>query len=345
MDELSIFNPDSIGIANGNYFGLPCSLNDSEIVIIPVPWDVTTSYRAGTSKGPEAIAAASLQVDLFDCNIPEAWKVRIGTLPLDKSLIKKNAEARKISSRIIAGLEKGASEEQMADKIVLVNEACDRMNQYVHDTSAKFIAMGKKVCILGGEHSVPFGNILALSEVFSEFGILHIDAHADLRKAYEGFTSSHASIMYNVLQNISQVKTICQVGQRDYCSAEDEIIRSDKRIAFFPDNSLSEMLFKGIGWNEICNRVIESLPDNVYISFDIDGLSPDLCPGTGTPVPGGMSFREADYLLYKLASSGKRIIGFDLCEVAPGNDEWDANVGARLLYKLCLYLHLSCHNA
>jgi len=94
----------------------------------------------------------------------------------------------------------------------------------------------------------------------------------------------------------------------------------------------------------LSKQILEKLPYHVYISFDIDGLTPDLCPNTGTPVPGGLTFREADYLLHTLTTSGKKIIGFDLCEVAPSrdkNNEWDANVGARLLYKLCCYSYLS----
>src|SRR5690606_18866656 len=94
----------------------------------------------------------------------------------------------------------------------------------------------------------------------------------------------------------------------------------------------------GQSWNSLCQRILEPLPSAVYVSFDIDGLSPELCPGTGTPVPGGLSFEQACYLLVHIVRSGRRIIGFDLNEVSPGrdpNNEWNGNVGARLLFKLC----------
>ena len=162
-------------------------------------------------------------------------------------------------------------------------------------------------------------------------------AHADLRDAYEGFTCSHASIMHNALQ-LPQVSRLVQVGIRDYCGAEVELAqRSGGRVVQFDDYKLARNAFEGVAWGTQCDAIIEQLPENVYVSFDIDGLSPDNCPGTGTPVPGGLSYREAVYLLARLAESGRRIVGFDLTEVSPADNdgEWNANVGARVLYKLC----------
>ncbi len=334
------FNPNDIGVANGNYFGLPFSIDESQIVILPIPWDVTTSYNPGTHNGPQAILDASLQVDLFDVNVNEAWNIEIGTEPLSEKVLKDNEKYRAISECVINCLAMGYSETELKKEIEKVNKGSRMLNDWVYDKAKQFLEKGKMVALLGGEHSVPFGYIKALSEKYAEFGILHIDAHADLRNAYEGFTYSHASIMYNVLNNIPQVTKICQVGQRDFCVQECEIIERDERLSFFSDMEISNFLFEGGTWKEICDKIIDSLPQNVYISFDIDGLSPDLCPNTGTPVPGGLSFRQADYLLFRLAASGKTIIGFDLCEVSPGSDEWDANVGARLLFKMALYSQL-----
>lgn len=334
------FNPNDIGVANGNYFGLPFSIDESQIVILPIPWDVTTSYNPGTHNGPQAILDASLQVDLFDVNVNEAWNIEIGTEPLSEKVLKDNEKYRAISEYVINCLAMGYSETELKKEIEKVNKGSRMLNDWVYDKAKQFLEKGKMVALLGGEHSVPFGYIKALSEKYAEFGILHIDAHADLRNAYEGFTYSHASIMYNVLNNIPQVTKICQVGQRDFCVQECEIIERDERLSFFSDMEISNFLFEGGTWKEICDKIIDSLPQNVYISFDIDGLSPDLCPNTGTPVPGGLSFRQADYLLFRLAASGKTIIGFDLCEVSPGSDEWDANVGARLLFKMALYSQL-----
>ena len=103
------------------------------------------------------------------------------------------------------------------------------------------------------------------------------------------------------------------------------------------DDDIHSTLLKGRPFGQIADKILERLPENVYVSFDIDGLDPSLCPNTGTPVPGGLSFPQVSYLLEVVAKSGRRIIGFDLCEVSSGdqNSEWDANVGARVLYKLC----------
>jgi agmatinase len=105
----------------------------------------------------------------------------------------------------------------------------------------------------------------------------------------------------------------------------------------FTEYGIRKDLFEGRKWKDICEDIVHELPEKVYISFDIDGLAPHLSPNTGTPVLGGFSLEEVVYLFEKILESGKKIIGFDLCEVAPGKDgEWDGNVGARVLYKLCL---------
>lgn len=343
---MSSFNPNDPGMANGNFFALPFSLEESEIALISVPWDVTTSYRAGTHKGPAAIMEASLQVDLFDVNVASAWKTKIGTLPTDKEIEKDNKKFRKVAETIIGGLEKGRDQSEFSNELKKVNKASAKINDKVYAACKQLIEKGKITGIVGGDHSVPLGNMKAVSELCEEFGILHIDAHADLRRAYEGFTYSHASIMYNALNEINQISQLTQVGIRDFCEDEAQIINTDPRIRCYTDIEIRNNLFEGKSWKKQCEEIVSSLPTNVYISFDIDGLSQDLCPNTGTPVPGGFSFREVDFLLYMLAMSNKKIIGFDLCEVSPGkDDEWDANVGARVLYKITQYVKLNKNNS
>jgi agmatinase len=339
---MTIFNPNDPGLANGNYFALPYSLEESEIALISVPWDVTTSYRAGTHKGPKSIIEASVQVDLYDVNVKDAWNTKIGTLPVDNEIPKQNKKFRKIAETVIDGLEQGRDLSEFEEESAKINSASAALNERVYNSCRKLINQGKITGVVGGDHSVPLGNIKAVSELCEEFGILHLDAHADLRKAYEGFTYSHASIMYNALNEINQISQLTQVGVRDFCEEEAEIINTDPRIRCFTDSEIRGNLYDGKTWKRQCEEIVATLHSNVYISFDIDGLSPDLCPNTGTPVPGGLSFREVDYLLNMLAQSNKKIIGFDLCEVSPGKDnEWDANVGARILYKLALYTNLN----
>ena len=158
----------------------------------------------------------------------------------------------------------------------------------------------------------------------------------DLRIAYEGFTYSHASIMYNALQ-ISQITKLVQVGIRDFCEQEVEVVQNQgNRVVVHTDMDMKADAFEGKTWQQQCDQIIAALPQKVCVSFDIDGMYSWYCPNTGTPVPGGFSFEQATYLLSKLANSGKEIIGFDLVEVAPGeNDDWDGNVGARMLFHMC----------
>lgn len=339
---MTSFNPNDPGVANGNYFALPYKLEDSEIALISVPWDVTTSYGEGTHKGPEAIIEASLQVDLFDSSLEKAWEVKIGTLPISEKIGKLNKKSRKVAESVIEKLEKGASAKELSHELDNVNAASQELNEYVYNAAKDLISKGKLTAVVGGDHSVPLGHFKAVGEKYDEFGILHIDAHADLRIGYEGFKYSHASIMYNALTEVQQVAQLTQVAVRDYCQEESDYINNNPRIRCFTDKELSKNEFEGKTWKKQCDEIIASLPENVYISLDIDGLSPEYCPGTGTPVPGGLSYNKLDYLLYSLSLSCKKIIGFDLCEVAPSEDsEWDANVGARLLYKLCIYTKLN----
>jgi len=331
------FNPNSVGVPNGSYFALPASADSSALTLIPVPWDVTTSYRPGAANGPQAMLNASSQVDLYDLENGDAWKSGIATLPESSRIRQLCSSARKDAEAVMALLEKGANEDDEALKPFLdkVNSASLELNEWVYRQAKQQLGRSKLVGLVGGDHSVPLGFIRALSEVYSDFGLLHIDAHADLREAYEGFEFSHASIMYNTLRLFPQVSALVQVGVRDLCTDELELAAGSDRVHLFDDYTLNAALLNGRTWAQLCGYMLAKLPQRVYISFDIDGLSPDLCPNTGTPVPGGLSFHQACYLISRLVALGKTIIGFDLCEV--GGGEWDATVGARVLYKLCGY--------
>ena len=330
------FDPNNAGDPNNNIFGLPFNCEDAALVILPVPWEVTVSYSPGTANGPQAVFDASLQVDLYDPFVKDAWKLGIAMDEINPDIKSQSNLLRKKAEKYIAMCaegkiaEKNPSMKKIKDEI---DKACHDLNFWVKTESLKYLDKNKIVALLGGDHSTPLGLMQALAEKHSSFAILQIDAHADLRKAYEGFEFSHASIMYNALK-ITQIKQLVQVGIRDYCDAEMAIINSDKRITTFFDRDIRHQMYEGKSWSEIVERIIGSLPEKVYISIDIDGLDPKLCPHTGTPVPGGFDFEQTVYLFEKLVSSKRKIIGFDLNEVAPGNDEWDASVGARLLYRV-----------
>ncbi|MDR2935781.1 MAG: agmatinase family protein [Rikenellaceae bacterium] len=342
---MSEFNPNMPSISNGNYFALPFAPEESAVVLLSVPWDVTTSYRPGTARGPDAILDASLQLDLCDFHNPAGWRKGIGTLETDYTILDTSRRLREEAEKVIIHLESGGTleEEYVRRKLRRINEASEQLNAHVYEEAKKWMARGKRVGVVGGDHSVPLGAIRAAAEHEGAIGVLHIDAHADLREAYEGFSYSHASIMYNVLAEVSGVTDLVQVAVRDLCEEEVKRIALDGRIACFDDAALAANRFKGMTWDKQCAAIIEKLPQKVYVSFDIDGLDPSNCPSTGTPVPGGISYNEAVYLLAQVAESGRRIVGFDLCEVAPDprGGAWNANVGARVLYKLCNILLLT----
>jgi agmatinase len=340
------FDPDAPAAPGSGIFGLPFKPDDAQFVVVPVPWEVTTSYGGGTSKGPAAILAASAQVDLYDHETGRPYESGIAMLPIPKNVAAWNREGRALAAPIIrAGGADGNKKLQSA--LGKVNKMGDRLNAWVQETTAGFIARGKTPIVLGGDHSTPFGAIAAWADAVPGLGVLHFDAHADLRDAYEGFTWSHASIMFNVATRLPKVSRLVQVGLRDLSNAEARMIEgSGGRIRAFFDADMSRRVASGEPFARIAHEIVEALPERVYVSFDIDALDPTLCPHTGTPVPGGLSFQQATLILNTLARSGRRIVGGDLNEVAPGprGDEWDANVGARLLYKLIGFTRLSREN-
>lgn len=342
------FDPNKAGQQNGKIFGFPYDKDNSRVIIYPMPWDVTTSYGKGTASGPQAILEASPQLDFYHPMLEKAWEYGIYVNEIDAELKSLSDRLGKRTDAYILWIENGGhpSEDQDFDELV------ERVNQE-QITIEKRLKIFYKQCkehdqvpvLLGGDHSTPLGLIKAYSEDYPEMGILQIDAHADLRRAYEGFEQSHASIMYNVMEQ-TDIKKLIQVGIRDICQEEIDYIENSKdRITTFYDRSIQASMFNGKHWGKITDEIIAQLPDEVYVSFDIDGLQPHYCPNTGTPVPSGLSYEQAVYLLQKIIISGKRIIGFDLNEVAPGDTEWDANVGARILWELNVMTQISINRS
>jgi agmatinase len=342
MSEIENFDPNGVGV-KGTLFGLPFNEENASLILIPVPWEVTVSYGAGTAEGPMNILDCSTQVDLFSPQIKDAWKMGIAMLEIDPVIQETSYKLRAEALEYIQEQEMGdddlGEKRNFSDIPSRVDEGSLQMINWVREKTANILSKEKMVGLIGGDHSTPLGLIEALGSKYSEFGILQIDAHADLRKAYEGFTYSHASIMYNALQNESIAKLV-QVGVRDFSEDEYLMIKdSGGRISCFFDSVLRERLGNNESWKTICKEIISELPESVYISFDIDGLDPKLCPGTGTPVPGGLEFDMVTTLIRDLSLSGRKIIGFDLVEV--GAHPWDGNVGARLLYSLCNWMGVS----
>ena len=304
-------------------FGLPHRPDEARVTVLPVPFEATTSYRRGTATAPEAIRAASRQVDLWDIETGSPWKAGIAMVHPDPTVADLNATATRDAALARAG-----------DDVALerVNRAGARVNDLVDAWTSERLAAGRIPVVLGGDHSVALGAMQAACRLHPGLGILQIDAHADLREAYEGFTWSHASVIFNLLRQAEELGSLVQVGVRDQCEEEWRRAEAHPLVFQWSDHAIGSALASGGDWAAIAAEIVEPLPEQVWITFDVDGLDPTLCPGTGTPVPGGLSWREVLVLLAALGRSGRRIVGFDLCEVGPG--EWDAIVGARLLYKL-----------
>ncbi|MBX3017285.1 MAG: agmatinase [Bdellovibrionaceae bacterium] len=328
-----------VGLKNGNYLGLDIEAKDADIVVFPIPWDVTTSYRPGTVDGPDSVLNASTQLDLYSPYLDDVGSLKIGTIPVPEQWRERSASLRKQTAQYISALEQG--EDRGTAEMTKIREAANRggveLQEWSRKEVAKLLDQGQAVLTLGGDHSVPLGPIEAHAAKFPGLSVLHFDAHADLRDAYEGFEQSHASIMFNVLK-LKGVDRLVQVGIRDVSEFEINLIKNDDRIHTFFDWDLKNAEYEGESWKSICDRIVAKLGPQVYISFDIDGLDPKLCPNTGTPVPGGLEMAQATALIQAVVRSGRKVVGGDLVEVAPApeGDEWDGNVGARMLFQIMI---------
>ncbi|BAY96398.1 arginase/agmatinase/formiminoglutamase [Tolypothrix tenuis PCC 7101] len=336
------YNPSGVGEINGNLLGLPFDYESANLIVFAVPWEVTVSYGAGTANGPQQILDASIQLDLFDFDNSDGWKQGIFMMEIPRDILEKNEYYRGLAAKIIERLAQGKALTDTPDLtpvLTEINQASQQVNQWLFENCQKAINDGKRVAVIGGDHSSPLGYFQALAAKYPEYGILHLDAHADLRDAYEGFEFSHASIMFNAMK-IPQITKLVQVGLRDICHDEVQIIdESRDRIIAYYDPAIKQKLYSGTTWIDLCQEIVSHLPECVHISFDVDGLDPKLCPSTGTPVPGGLELEQAFCLFRELVKSGRKVIGFDVCEV--GDAEWDGNVGARIVYKLANFMDLS----
>ena len=334
------FDPDAAAQPGSGIFGLPDGLAEAQTHVLGLPFDATTSYRRGTMHGPEAIVAASRQVDLYDRLFSGAYADGIHYCADDGRVAEWNREARALADPIISagGPEGENSDHQQA--LLRIEALGEAVRKHTQEFTANCLNAKRLPVLLGGDHSVPLGGIEAAASHFGELGVLQFDAHADLREAYEGFRWSHASIFHNVLEEIPQLHSLVQVGVRDLGEREALRCVEDPRVRTLFDDQWAALPPASPARDHAMNDCLGSLPNLVWLSFDIDALTPDLCPGTGTPVPGGLDWHSAMAWLEKLVQSGRRIVGLDLCEVAPGPNpdpngtSWDAVVGARLLYRL-----------
>lgn len=328
------FDPNGAAQTDSGLIGLPFTTDEAALVVVPVPWDATSSRLQGSAASANTIVEASKYVELYDTefkNIVYTSGISLADAP--EGIAAANEEAKRLASPLLwkgsIGNDPALQEDAMA-----LNTLCEQMNASVEQSITGILNRGKIAVPLGGEHSVSLGSIRAYLQKYPAMGVLQIDAHCDLREVFEGCTYSHGSVMHNVLR-ATELPSLVQAGVRGICEAEWRRTQGDERVRTFFDRDLAQRLARGENWQTICKEIAGALPQEVYVSLDVDGLLPSLFPHTGTPVPGGLSFRDVQVLLQTIVESGKRIVGFDLVEIiAPSWKDVDANNGAYLLYQL-----------
>jgi len=294
------FNPNGVGV-KGSLFGLPFSSDEADIVIIPVPWDVTVSYGEGTALAPQHVLEASSQIDYEIPGKSKLYETKVALSEIPEMWLSKDEDLRPLAADYIDWLEQGQNPEEaeeMSKRLIKINAECAQLMDYVEQVTLDWKAHGKKTILLGGDHSAP----------------------------------PHASIMHNVLQEHAEVKLV-QVGIRDYCEEERLKIEGEpNRIITFFDNTLKKERFEGISWQAQCDRIIAALPQYVYISIDIDVIDPAFAPATGNPEPGGLTSREFIYLISRI-NKMINLKAIDLVEINPDKDKGELTVklGAKIL--------------
>lgn len=339
------FNPNATGVKGAGIFSLPFEYKNSKLILLPIPWEVTTSYGSGTSYGPSSIYECSSQIDLTHLDTGSVYQHGIYWMDEEHDRwLKLNDIYKPQALKIKETLESGDElTPDLQKSLTAINKAGTDLHEEIYLCAKKILADGKILGTVGGDHSSPLGSICATSEKYNgDLTVIHIDAHADLRNAYQGYKHSHASIMRNVMEDKLAPKKLIQLGIRDFCQEELDYINSNTNIKTYFDRDLHRMLSQGKNWHQVCADILQNISTkNVYFSVDIDGFNPTLCPNTGTPVPGGLEFFHMTELIHFLQQHGKKLVGFDLCEVTPNSPTdlncWDGNVGSRVLYNLCCY--------
>lgn len=328
------FNPNNAALHNSGIFGLITDYSSSKLAILPVPWDATSSGITGSNRAPKAIFEASKQTEMLIPELGNFFEKGIFMMEIDKSIELLNSKASKYSKKVIdsAGLLENSQLKRAAD---FVNNSSEQINDFVYDNTSKIIRDNKIAAVVGGEHSVSLGSIRSHAENYANLSVLQFDAHHDLRDSFESLKYSHGSVMFNVIEEVN-ISKLVQVGIRAISPDENQTANNSRKIMVHSMQQIQDSIFNGEAWSNYCDNIVGQLTDNVYISFDIDGLEITYCPNTGTPVPGGMDYNAAIFLIKRVIDSGKKIVGFDLVEVnSVAEHDINSTTAANLLYYLC----------
>lgn len=277
---------------NKTYADIPKEYSLAEtakVVLIPVPYDGTSTWQKGADKGPEAFLEASENMELYD-------------IETDSEVYKEGV--------------------YLAEPVT-EDESPEKMVEAVYQTTKGYLKRGKFVTLVGGEHSISIGSIRAFNEAFDNLSVLHIDAHADLRKEYEGTTCNHACAVYEA----SQTTNLVQVGIRSMDKSETTVMDPEK--TFFAHEMVDNEFWM--------DNVLEVLGSNVFITFDLDAFDPSIMAATGTPEPGGLLWYETLEFLRRVFDE-KNVVGFDIVELCPNENHPASNfAAAKLYYKMLSY--------
>ena len=316
-------------------FGKPSAFDTAQLVVLPVPYALTVSDRTGTNLAPKAIADVSTQIDYGMFGVTAPWNLQVHLLPTVWENRHLQPEALQAYYRDIEA-DTPAVEDKYAKVLTLACAQSAILVRFVRRQVHALLQQDKVPILLGGEHSVSLGAIQALNAQYPKLGVLQIDAHMDLHPTYAGMTHTHACVMHQVLQTTRA--SITQVGIRAFAPDEAEVaqVYAD-RLSIFYQGALDQARFTGTPWQTSCDAIIATLPEQVYLTLDIDGLALSTSFSTGTPVPNGLSYGALCYLLRQLVVQGRKIVGLDLVEVVPTADGTAQRVAANLLYHLCVW--------
>ena len=286
-----------------NFLALPrehSGLDGSRIVLVPVPYDSSTSFRSGARDGPSAIIAASYALEDYDCELDsDVSQAGIHTTP--------------------------ALEPHLGGP--------DLMVRRVRDAVAGYVEPGRIVGVLGGDHSVSIGSVQAHLDAWPDLSVLYLDAHADLRDEYMGTPWGHAS----GARRIHDLCPLTLAGVRSMCQEERDYIASRSVPIFLGPPAQDD---RAQDYQAYTQSIIERLSPSVYVSVDLDVFDPSIMAAVGTPEPGGMSWHQVVSLLRTVAEA-RRIVGFDVCELSPGEGPAACSyTAAKLVYKLAAYAGL-----
>ena len=228
------FDPTTTISSEFGIFGIPLTEEECKLILLPVPWEVTTSYGIGASNGPRIIRQASEQIDLFDFETKKAYEAGYFMKEISEDILAKSKKFKKLAQKVIELKTQQSEDTKQIEQLTSqVNAASRELTDWVYNQTKNILAAGKLFGLVGGDHSSPLGAIKAICEKYPDVGVLHLDAHSDTRKRYQGFEESHASIMYNVMHLTHKPKKLVQVGIRDFCEEEYNFIQSRPDIKTF----------------------------------------------------------------------------------------------------------------